>query len=69
MTPPIPADTIAREILEAAFRQLAELPCECDGDRVCVAHAAIEALEWIAEAEFVAGMLEATTEADDRCDS
>lgn len=64
---PIAAD--ARRIIESALLRLAAPGCSCEGGEVCQACAAVEALEQLGQAEFVAGMLEqAKRERGDRCE-
>lgn len=57
MTGPVPAAALAREYLEALLLPLTEAECSCEGEVICSACAAIEALEQLGRAEFVAGLL------------
>lgn len=67
---PVSAATVARQFIEALLVPLAEQPCSCEGETICAACAAVEALERLAELEFIAGLRGvAKIETEASCDS
>lgn len=53
---PIAADLL--QVVEAAMLKLADTECSCVGEAKCMRCVAIEALELLGQADFVAGLME-----------